>query len=58
MQPTDFNMSHDKLTLVLYGFLLCTVFGVIIAYYFSSKRKDSVEKAKYRMLEDDDEEQK
>ncbi len=38
-----------------FGFtaLLAVVLAVIMAYYFSAKRKDKVEEPKYRMLDED-----
>jgi cbb3-type cytochrome oxidase subunit 3 len=43
-----------------FGFtaLLTVVLIGIMVYFFRSKRKDTVESPKYRMLEDDDEKSK
>jgi LPXTG-motif cell wall-anchored protein len=38
----------------VFGVTLCAALAGIIAFYFSRKRKDRVEHAKYKMLEDDD----
>jgi cbb3-type cytochrome oxidase subunit 3 len=38
----------------VFGVTLCAALAAIIAFYFSRKRKDRVEHAKYKMLEDDD----
>ena len=37
----------------LFGLALVVLFAAIIAFYYSRKRRDSVEEAKYRMLDDD-----
>jgi cbb3-type cytochrome oxidase subunit 3 len=34
--------------------LLCAALVSVIVYYFSRKRKASVEEAKYKMLDDDE----
>ncbi len=49
-------MEFGAMSFLLYGILLTAVFAGLIIYYFSSKRKDKVEEAKYRMLEDDEQE--
>ncbi len=46
-------MGSDTAYLVL-GATLCLALAGIIAFYFSRRRKDRVEHAKYKMLEDDD----
>jgi LPXTG-motif cell wall-anchored protein len=38
----------------LFGATLCAALAGIIAFYFSRRRKDRVERAKYKMLEDDE----
>ena len=38
----------------IFGLSLVLLFGVIIGYYYSRKRKGEVEEAKYRMMDDDD----
>ncbi len=38
----------------LFGLALVVLFVAIIAFYYSGKRRDSVEEAKYTMLDDDD----
>ncbi len=37
----------------IFGGLLCVAMIAVIIYFFSSKRKDRIEKPKYNMLEDD-----
>jgi cbb3-type cytochrome oxidase subunit 3 len=49
------GMNFGSTTFFIYGLFLCAVFLVIIIYFYSSKRKDRIEEAKYRMLDDDDE---
>lgn len=39
---------------VLFGLSLTAVFGVIIVFYYSKKRHESVETPKYRMMDDED----
>jgi cbb3-type cytochrome oxidase subunit 3 len=39
----------------LFGATLTAALAAIVIFYFSRKRKHTVERAKYRMLEDDDE---
>ncbi|MGC8768853.1 CcoQ/FixQ family Cbb3-type cytochrome c oxidase assembly chaperone [Calditerrivibrio sp.] len=48
-------MALDHVFLVVFGFLLVLLMIGAIVYYYLPKRKDKVEKAKYKMLEDDDE---
>ncbi len=38
----------------IFGATLCAALAGIIAFYYSRRRKDRVEHAKYKMLEDDD----
>lgn len=38
----------------VYGLTLTVALAAIAVYYYARKRKHSVERAKYRMLEDDD----
>ena len=45
--------ANQPLAYLLFGLALCFLFGIIIVYYYSRKRKATVEKAKYRMLNDD-----
>lgn len=47
-------MGHQALTYFVFGLTLVILFGVIIVYYYSRKRHDKVERAKYRMLDDED----
>jgi cbb3-type cytochrome oxidase subunit 3 len=37
-----------------FGLLLCAALAGVIVFYYSRRRKDRVERAKYKMLEDDD----
>ena len=46
-------MSSETAYLV-FGLTLCLALAGIIAFYFSRRRRDRVEAAKYKMLEDDD----
>lgn len=48
-------MALDHVFLVVFGVLLVLLLIGAIVYYYLPKRKDKVEKAKYKMLEDDDE---
>lgn len=45
--------ANQSLAYLLFGLALCFLFGVIIVHYYSKKRKEKVEEAKYRMLEED-----
>jgi cbb3-type cytochrome oxidase subunit 3 len=38
----------------VFGATLCVALAGIIAFYSSRRRRDRVEQAKYKMLEDDD----
>ncbi len=44
-----------QLAYTIFGATLCAALVVVIAYYYGRRRKDRVEQAKYKMLEDDDE---
>jgi cbb3-type cytochrome oxidase subunit 3 len=48
------KMIGSPMSFLLYGIALVVVFAGIIFYNYSKKRKDYVEEAKYRMLDDDD----
>ncbi len=39
---------------LLLGLALCAALVGVIAFYYSRRRKDRVEAAKYKMLEDDE----
>lgn len=39
---------------LLFGLALCAALAGVIAFYYSRRRKDRVEAAKYRMLDDDE----
>jgi cbb3-type cytochrome oxidase subunit 3 len=46
-------MASDTAYFV-FGATLCAALAGIIAYYYSRTRKDRVERAKYKMLDDDE----
>lgn len=48
-------MESDALSYFLFGAALTIVLLGIIKYYYTKSRKDDVEEAKFRMLDDDDE---
>lgn len=48
-------MALDHVMLVIFGSVLVGLLIFSIFYYYSDKRKDRVEVAKYKMLEDEDE---
>lgn len=48
-------MALDHLFLIVFGCVLVGLLILAVIYYYLPKRKDKVERAKYRMLEDDDE---
>ena len=39
---------------LVFGLSLVALFGIIIAYYYSRKRRGRVEETKYRMLDEDE----
>lgn len=43
------------MSFLIYGIVLVAVFAGIIFYNYSKKNKDHIEEAKYKMLDDDDE---
>ena len=47
-------MDTQALAYVLFGVALVVLFGIIIVHYYSKKRRDHVEEAKYKMLDDDE----
>ncbi len=47
-------MSAAATAYLIFGLVLCGLLVAAIAYYFSRKRHDRVEEAKYKMLKDDD----
>jgi cbb3-type cytochrome oxidase subunit 3 len=47
-------METQALAYVLFGAALVVLFGIIIFHYYSKKRRDHVEEAKYKMLDDDE----
>lgn len=46
-------MSPQGAAYLVFGLVLCGALAAIAAHYFSRRRKDQVERAKYRMLDDD-----
>jgi cbb3-type cytochrome oxidase subunit 3 len=48
-------MAFEHIAYMTFGILLVVLMIFAIYYYYSGDRKDKVEKAKYKMLEDDDE---
>ena len=51
----SFKRSAMVTLYILSGVCLVVAFAIVIVYYFSPKRKDDVEAAKYEMLNDSDE---
>jgi cbb3-type cytochrome oxidase subunit 3 len=47
-------MEKQAWAYFLFGLALVVLFVIIIAHYYSSKRRIRVEEAKYTMLEDDE----
>jgi len=47
-------MESQSLAYFVFGLALVVLFGIIIFYYYSRKRHDHVERAKYTMLDDED----
>ncbi|HEU4385610.1 MAG TPA: CcoQ/FixQ family Cbb3-type cytochrome c oxidase assembly chaperone [Anaeromyxobacteraceae bacterium] len=47
-------MTAQYAAYLVFGLALCGVLGGIAVHYFSRTRKDQVEQAKYRMLDDDE----
>jgi cbb3-type cytochrome oxidase subunit 3 len=43
-----------ELLYLAFGLVLCAALAGVIVFYYSRRRKDRVEQAKYKMLEDDD----
>ena len=39
---------------LLFGTVLVVALAAVVVFYFSSKRKGHVERAKYKMLDDDE----
>lgn len=46
-------METQALAYVLFGVALVVLFVIIIAHYYAKRRRDTVESAKYKMLDDD-----
>ena len=47
-------MKAQTAAYMIFGVTLVVLFLVIIVHYYSKKRHEKVEKAKFRMLDDDD----
>ena len=47
-------MNEQVIAYLVFGICLVALFGVIIRFYYSKKRKTKGEDAKYRMMDDDD----
>lgn len=47
-------MGSQELAYAIFGGTMCVALLGIIVFYYSRRRKDRVEEAKYKMLEDDD----
>jgi cbb3-type cytochrome oxidase subunit 3 len=47
-------MDSRAIAYLVFGSALVILFGVIIGFYYSKKRKGKVEEAKYKMLDDDE----
>jgi LPXTG-motif cell wall-anchored protein len=43
-----------ELAYLVFGLTLCVLLAGVAVYYYARRRKDRVELAKYKMLEDDD----
>jgi cbb3-type cytochrome oxidase subunit 3 len=50
----DYPMEKQAWAYFLFGLALVVLFVIIIAHYYSKKRHEKVEDAKYKMLDDDD----
>jgi LPXTG-motif cell wall-anchored protein len=48
------GLGEGHFSYLLFGLALVIIFIAIFVYYFSRKRKKSVEEAKYQMLNDDE----
>lgn len=46
-------MTAQDVAYLVFGLALVAGLGAIARHYFSRKRKDQVERAKYRMMDDD-----
>ena len=47
-------MEIQAFAYILFGVALVVLFGIIIVHYYSKKRRDHVEEAKYKMLDEDE----
>jgi cbb3-type cytochrome oxidase subunit 3 len=48
------GVPADDWVYLAFGLLLCAALLGVIVHYFSKKRKEVVEEAKYKMLDDDE----
>lgn len=46
-------MDSPAIAYLVFGLTLVVLFGLIIGFYYSKKRKKKVEEAKYKMLDDE-----
>ncbi|MHB8882556.1 MAG: CcoQ/FixQ family Cbb3-type cytochrome c oxidase assembly chaperone [Thermodesulfovibrionales bacterium] len=47
-------MNIQGMAYFLFGLALVVLFGVIIGFYYSKKRRHKVEEAKYTLFDDED----
>jgi LPXTG-motif cell wall-anchored protein len=47
-------VSGPEAAYLIFGLTLCALLVAAIAFYFSRKRRERVEEAKFKMLEDDE----
>lgn len=47
-------MSAQDVAYLVFGLVLCGALVGVAAHYFAHKRKDQVERAKFRMMDDDE----
>lgn len=47
-------MNTQGIAYVLFGLALVVLFGIIIAYYYSGRRKQKIEGPKYKIFDDDE----
>lgn len=51
-------MEKQAWAFLLFGLALVVLFAFIIVHYYSDKRKNKVEEAKYKMLSDGDDDER
>jgi hypothetical protein len=47
-------MPSPEIVYLAFGFTLCALLAIAIAYYYSSKREKKVEEPKHRMMDDEE----